>query len=119
MTTGAEGADGKYAGPGRLAAYAYMETRDAAFAKVASTGIGSEMKRFERSLKDTKRIEGPDVLNPIDETILSTNGVAQDSLSAIELLALCGDQLPADAPSASAPDDFEPRAGPRQARADE
>jgi len=119
MTTGAEGADGKFAGPGRLAAYAYMETKDPSFAKVAATGIGSEMKRFESSIRQMKRIEGPDVLNPIDEVNLSTNGVAQDSLSAIELLTLCSDQLPADAPSASSPDDFEPRPGPRQPRPEE
>ena len=43
-----------------------------------------------------------------------TNGVAQDSLSAIELLALCADQLPADVPAAPPPrEDYEERA-PRQ-----
>ena len=114
MTTGTEGADAKYAGPGRLAAYAYMETKNPAFAKIAATNIATGMHRFERSLQQTKRIEGPEVLNPIDETNVSTNGVAQDSLSAIELLALCSDQLPADVPAA-----VEERPTPRPQRGDE
>jgi len=38
MTTGSEGADGQYA-RGRLAAYAYMLTKNPAFAKKALSGL--------------------------------------------------------------------------------
>ncbi|MGA2266859.1 MAG: Tat pathway signal sequence domain protein [Bryobacteraceae bacterium] len=86
MTTGSEGADGQYA-RGRLAAYAYMETRNPAFAKRASSGL--RLARFA-----TTSVKGPAVLNPLEEVPgLSTNGTAQGCLEAIEVLEMCGDQM--------------------------
>jgi hypothetical protein len=47
----------------------------------------------------TQHVDGPDVLNPIDEAPrVGTNGVAQTSLAAMEILALCSDQLPQNVP---------------------
>jgi len=43
-------------------------------------------------------VKGPDVLNPIDETAVSTNSVNQWGLAAIECLGVVGDQIPAQAP---------------------
>jgi hypothetical protein len=103
MQTGNEGADGAYAGPGRLAAYAFLQTKNPAFAKVAAVSVSEEMLGFEKAIRQTKRVEGPDILNPIDETVLSTNSAAQDSLSAIELMAMCGDQLPPEKPAPKPP----------------
>jgi hypothetical protein len=86
MTTGSEGADGQYA-RGRLAAYAYMETKNPAFAKKAWS--------FARAARfATTSFKGPEVLNPIDEVPgLSTNSTAQGCLEAIEVLEMCGDQV--------------------------
>jgi hypothetical protein len=86
MTTGSEGADGQYA-RGRLAAYAYMETKNPAFAKRALSGVRAG--RFA-----TTSFKGPEVLNPIDEVPgLGTNGTAQGCLEAIEVLEMCGGQM--------------------------
>jgi hypothetical protein len=86
MTTGSEGADGQYA-RGRLAAYAYMLTKNPAFAKKALS-LARESRFATTSLK------GPEVLNPIDEVPgLSTNSTAQGCLEAIEVLEMCGDQM--------------------------
>jgi hypothetical protein len=42
----------------------------------------------------TQRLQGPDVLNPIDELRrIGTNGAAQWGLSAMQCLALVGDQI--------------------------
>ena len=87
MTTGNEGADGQYA-RGRLAAYAYMLTKNPAFAK----------KACERPARAagfaTISVKGPEVLNPIDEVPgLSTNSTAQGCLEAIEVLEMCGEQM--------------------------
>ena len=42
----------------------------------------------------TSHLEGPAVLEPIDEIPrLSTNSTAQSCLEAIELLEMCGDQV--------------------------
>jgi hypothetical protein len=90
--THAEGAGAAYAGPGRLAAYAYAKTGDPAYAKVAAEALA------QRPAVGPRRVEGPDVLNPIDEVPLSTNGVAQSALTAIEVLQLCADRLPAEMP---------------------
>ena len=86
MTTGSEGADGQYT-RGRLAAYAYMETKNPAFAKKAWS--------FARAARfATTSFKGPEVLNPIDEVPgLSTNSTAQGCLEAIEVLEMCGDQM--------------------------
>lgn len=101
--TGNEGADGRYLGEQgansqgtpRLAAYAYWKTKNAAFAKPAVASL----LRFGGGPVMTTRVEGPLVLNPVDEAArISTNGAAQGGLSAIEILELCKDQLPTEVP---------------------
>jgi hypothetical protein len=105
MQTHAEGADGTLAGPGRLAAYAYSKTGNDAFVKGSVAGLAQMFgvgRVQNQAQAGPRRVEGPDVLNPIDEVPLSTNGVAQSSLTAIEVLQLCGDKLPAQVPTADA-----------------
>ena len=96
--TGAEGADGQYAGSGRMAAYAYMVTRNPAFARRALGGLSSG--RGGPQIRSLRRIEGPQALRPIEEAVgvgaLLTNGVNQSSLNMIEVLEMCADQLPVD-----------------------
>ena len=82
----ATGADGQYA-RGRLAAYAYMLTKNPAFAKKAVSGL-------RPASFATTGFKGPEVLNPIDEVLgVSTNSTAQGCLEAIEVLEMCGDQM--------------------------
>jgi hypothetical protein len=101
MQTGTEGDDdARYARPDRLAAYVYYKTKNVAFAKRALGG-GGFGGGFRASGAPTKRIEGPDVLNPLDESArVGTNGAAQAGLLAIEILELCADQLPTEVPPA-------------------
>jgi hypothetical protein len=88
MMTGTEGDDAQYAHFGRLAAYVYRETNNLAFANKA-------WKNFRLRPYETVHLEGPAVLKPIDEVPgVSTNGTAQGSLEAIEVLEMCGDQIP-------------------------
>ena len=85
--TGTEGTDGQYARPGRLSAYLYSLTKNAAYAKKAWSGV-----RIPRMTGT--QVKGPDVVTPIDDVIgLSTNSVAQGCLEAIEVLEMCGDQM--------------------------
>jgi len=102
MTSGAEGADGSYAGAGRLAAYVFWKTRNAAFiARAVSQLRGGGFRGSQGGPYATRRVEGPDVLYPIDEAPgVSTNTTAQSSLTAIQVLELCHDQLPAELPPA-------------------
>ena len=87
--TGAEGMDGQYARPGRLAAYLYRESRNPAFAAKAWAGVRARGPFTINSLK------GPEVLNPIEEvTGISTNSVSQGCLELIEVLEMCGDSVP-------------------------
>jgi hypothetical protein len=87
MATGNPGADGQYAQYGRLAAYAYLTTKNAALAKKAWSLV-------RLAPMTTTHFEGPAVLNAIDEIPgLSTNSVAQNCLEAIEVLQMCGDHL--------------------------
>jgi hypothetical protein len=87
--TGAEGANAQYARPGRLSAYLYAATKNAAYAQKAWSGI--RPGRYA-----TTALKGPDVLSPIDEVPgLSTNTVAQTSLETIEILQMCADAMPA------------------------
>jgi hypothetical protein len=99
-TTGTEGADASYVfiedqcGP-RLAAYAYAYTKSPAFAQKAVENL------FRRSgwFADPKMLTGPEVLSPAEEAVeVSTNSAAQTGLSTIEVLELCKDQLPNEAP---------------------
>lgn len=100
--TGTEGAEAQYVGEQgvgsqgtpRLAAYAYWKTRNPAYARVAVAGLARGLGPVV-----TNRIEGPLALHPLDEAPrISTNGAAQGGLSAIEILELCADQLPAEVP---------------------
>jgi hypothetical protein len=86
-SNGTEGMDGEYAGFGRLAAYIYLQTKNPALAKKAWSLV--RVPTYA-----TTHFEGPAVLEPIDEIPgLSTNSVAQSCLEAIEVLAMCPDQL--------------------------
>ncbi len=106
-TTGTEGADARYilneqSGP-RLAAYAYAHTKDPAFAQKAIAGL---LSRRGWSVSP-HLLTGPAVLNPVEEAPgISTNDAAQTGLTAIEILELCKDQLPTEAP---APVEFKDR----------
>lgn len=97
--TGNEGADARYilneqSGP-RLAAYAYAQTKNPAFAKKAIEGLFSRGGGFARP----KSLTGPDVLSPAEEALeVNTNEAAQTGLTTIELLELCKDQLPVEMP---------------------
>ncbi len=86
-TTGKEGEDGRYARPGRLAAYLYRITKNPAFAAKAWSGV-----RIPNLA--ARSLQGPEVLNPIQEVSgLSTNSVSQGCLEAIEVLEMCGDRM--------------------------
>jgi hypothetical protein len=92
MTTGEEGADGSYAGRGRPAAYAYMQTKNPAF---LGRALGEVLGGGRLPGGSMHRVEGPEVLNPIDESPgVATNGAAQTSLTLIEVLEMCKDRLP-------------------------
>jgi len=98
--TGVEGADAAYARPDRLAAYAYLKTRNPAFAQKALTALTTTRRGSPGYA--TRRIEGSEALNPLDEAPrVSTNTAAQSSLVAIELLEMCADQLPKTMPPRS------------------
>jgi hypothetical protein len=103
--TGAEGADAAYARPDRLAAYAYLKTKNTAFAKKALTALlPSSPSRRGNTSYATKRIDGAEALNPLDEAArVGTNGTAQSSLLAIEILEMCADQLPQAMPPLAVP----------------
>jgi hypothetical protein len=76
---------------GRLAAYAYLKTRDAKWAERAWNQLLRGPGRFT-----TRVVKGPEVLNEIEEVpMLSTNNTAQWCLNAIEVLAMAGDHNPA------------------------
>jgi hypothetical protein len=106
MTTGSEGSDGSYAGAGRMAAYAYWKTKNPAFVARAV----SQLQRGPGGPGGgpggpygTRHVEGPDVLNAIEEApFMSTNSTAQSSLTAIQVLELCKDTLPETMPPAEA-----------------
>jgi hypothetical protein len=84
-------------GTPRLAAYAYYKTRNPAFAQFAIRALTAATPNYTPTL-----VQGPDALSPLHEapgiTAGGTNSVAQNSLTAIEILELCKDQLPAEAP---------------------
>jgi hypothetical protein len=95
--TGAEGADARYVEPAqggpRLAAYAYAQTKNPAFAQRALAALARDRGVSPRL------VSGPDSLNPVHEApFIGTNGAAQNSLTAIEILELCRDALPNELP---------------------
>jgi PcRGLX-like protein C-terminal alpha/alpha toroid domain len=86
-STGNEGLAGEYAQFGRCAGYVYLESKNVALAKKAWTLV--RVPTYAST-----HLEGPAVLEPIDEvTGVTTNTTAQGCLEAIELLEMCGDQL--------------------------
>ncbi len=103
-TTHSEGDQAQYYGNGggnpssipRLAAFAYYATKNPAFAQEAINtglrGIGGGIRQ----------VDVPLVLNPVDEMGSDTNSNSQNSLNIIEVLAMCADQLPTEAPAAGA-----------------
>jgi hypothetical protein len=96
-TTHSEGANAEYVekaqGGPRLAAYAYAQTKNPAFARVAIANMSRWQGASQRPLA------GPDVLNPTSEAPgVSTNDAAQSGLTMIESLALLGDALPNELP---------------------
>jgi hypothetical protein len=102
--TGTEGADARYvltgqSGP-RLAAWAYAQTKNPAFADRALAGLLAE----GGGVANPHVVSGPDSLKPVDEDArISTNEASQTGLSIIEYLELCKDHLP------TAPAKFEVR----------
>jgi YetA-like protein len=96
-TTGAEGADARYARPGRLSAYLYRLTRNPAYAQKAWAGVLGGPNRPRGGRYATVALKGPEVVAPIDEaTGIATNGVSQGCLEMIEVLEMCGSQMPAN-----------------------
>jgi lysophospholipase L1-like esterase len=100
--TGIEGANAEFVesaqGGPRLAAYAYAQTRNPAYAKRAVAALA----RYRGA--DQRLVGGADSLNPVHEAAgVSTNDAAQSGLSIIEILALCGDALPNELPPVEAP----------------
>ncbi|WP_244904694.1 Tat pathway signal sequence domain protein [Cellvibrio mixtus] len=74
----------------RLTAYVAQQTGDTALAKRA----WDEFFREANHVPEVKRVEGPLVLNPVDEAAwVSTNDSAQWGLAAIQNLALIGGSL--------------------------
>jgi hypothetical protein len=97
-TTHNEGADAQYVPPGqsgaRLAAWAYSQTGNAAFAKKAIATLLTQ----GGGLASPHLVSGPDSLRPVEEDArVSTNEAGQTALQCIELLELCKDQLPTEA----------------------
>ena len=91
MTSGSEGSDGRYAGEGRAAAYAYMQTRNPAF---LGRALGFVHGGGRLPGATSRSVEGPQALNPIDESPDAwTNGAAQTSLTLISVLELCKDRI--------------------------
>jgi hypothetical protein len=99
MKTGTEGGDAAYVRDGRLAAYVYHETRNDAFLKAGIEAL-ARTARGERA-RTLQHVEGPEVLNPIDEGLGGTNGASQQGLETIAMLGLIGDRLPSEVPAAT------------------
>ncbi|REL38165.1 Tat pathway signal sequence domain protein [Rhodohalobacter sp. SW132] len=84
----------------RITAYAAAMTNDEQLAKRAvpellgdEWGVHANAPRMEKTLSTT-RIEGPEVLNPVDEAPwVSTNDSAQFGLAAIQVSALVGEYV--------------------------
>lgn len=82
-------------GHARLTAYAAMRKGDAALAARAWREFFADSKDSGGGKQlATRRVEGPAVLNPLDENpTVSTNGTAQFGLAAIQCLAMAGGAL--------------------------
>ncbi|HEX2855453.1 MAG TPA: Tat pathway signal sequence domain protein [Opitutaceae bacterium] len=112
MTTGAEGADGAFVRDGRLSAYVFQQTKNAAFSKPAIDSLLWTARGGRRpGGSAVRRIEGPESLNPTDEGLGGTNGAAQSGLEAIAMLGFVGDLLPAEIPPLTAEETARMRGG--------
>ncbi|MGH8020581.1 MAG: hypothetical protein ACREIA_20320 [Opitutaceae bacterium] len=100
QSTGEEGADARYvltgqSGP-RLAAYAYAKTKIPAFAQKAVESVLNQ----GGGIAKPRTLSGPDTLNIVEEAPgVSTNEAAQTGLQTIQILELCADQPPHEAPA--------------------
>jgi hypothetical protein len=78
----------------RATAYAARQLNDPALALRAWQELRTGHAGYpENHPFNTRRIEGPAVLNPVDEASMSTNASAQFGLAAFQCLALVGDQI--------------------------
>jgi hypothetical protein len=100
--TNAEGADAAYTRDGRMAAYVYTKTSNPAFLQVAVDALlgraGGGGGRGGGRGGAIRRVDGPDVVHPVDEGPAGTNGAAQNGLETITMLGMVGDKLPAELP---------------------
>ena len=77
----------------RLTAYAAWKKHDA---KLAARAWGEFVRNYMKPNLELKHLEGPAVLNPVDEAAwVSTNDAAQWALAAMQNLALVPEALPA------------------------
>ncbi|HEY4330060.1 MAG TPA: hypothetical protein VGN88_10025, partial [Phycisphaerae bacterium] len=90
-------------GSGRLAGYQYLMTKDPAAATRAIGGIRGGLGN-SAAFENMVHVDGPGVFKPLDIPRgmdgLVTNNANQNSLQIIEVLELCKDQLPTEAPAA-------------------
>jgi hypothetical protein len=81
-------------GHSRLTAFAAKFTGDKKLAKRAWEEFYKGGNGIKEEPGETVHLEGPDVLNPIDEAArVSTNGVAQWSMAAMQCLAFAGSEI--------------------------
>ena len=97
--TATEGADAAYVRDGRLAGYVFQRTGNTAFREAAVKAL-LRFARGDRSGGTVRRIEAPEVLNPVDVGLGNTNNAAQSGLEAIAMLGFVGEALPAELPPA-------------------
>jgi PcRGLX-like protein C-terminal alpha/alpha toroid domain/PcRGLX-like protein central beta sandwich domain/PcRGLX-like N-terminal RIFT barrel domain len=107
MSTGTEGNDASFIRDGRLASFVYLKTKNPAFMKVGVNALLASGRG--RRNEAIRKVEGPESLNPVDESGLAgTNGAAQNGLTTIISLGMVGDHLPAEfPPQESSPSDRE------------
>ena len=86
-------------GHSRLTAYAAYRTNDRNLAARAWEEFYSGRAGIKPGPVPIKEVKGPAALNKIEEAItISTNGVAQWALAAIQCLAYIGEHIPATKP---------------------
>jgi len=102
MKTGTEGMDGSFARDGRLAGWVFYKTGNEAFKQVALNALEDHGRggRGGGGGGVLRRVQGPAVLNPVDEGFAGTNGAAQNGLETITMLGFVGAYLPAELPPA-------------------
>lgn len=86
-------------GHARLTAFAAKVTGDKKLAERAWQEFHRGQGGTREAITQTSRIQAPDVLNPVEEAPrISTNGVAQWSLAAMQCLAFAGDAISSERP---------------------